>query len=323
MRGNTEIKEIFRGQPLTNGSITRFSNQFPLGEGWYNLSLRFNHTLTVGTGTTPLSENNLRVIRTITLRTDRSEFVCNVVSGRALYRWDQLLRGTAALSTAVAASNGTYSTLINIWFVDPLAQKPEDTILNTSRYSAVTLEVGLGTVSDLLGTVGTASVASTLDCYVERTKGPLPQKVRPLLFTEYGVRVPVDPNSTQTIDLERASNLAYKKMMAFACNTTTVVGVPFSGDASDAILSDVTIDHDGGRPFETILHSALNARNKQDYSLEAAVVGQDIFDFVRDGSLNSMLYSGDKSRLRFLWANGTLGSTPQINLSYMGTRPLI
>jgi len=323
MRGNTELKEIFRGQALTNGSVTRFSNQFPLGEGWYNLSMRFNHTLVVGTGTTPLSENNLRLIRSITLRTDRSEFVANVVPGRALYRWDQALRGTAAPSTAIAAANGTYSTLINLWFVDPLSQKPEDSILNTSRYSAVTLEVGLGTISDVLGTVGTATISSTLDCYVERTKGPLPQKVRPLLFMEYGVRVPIDPNSQQVIDMERASNLAYKRWMAFACNTTTVVGVPFSGDASDAILNDVTVDHDGGRPFETVLHGALNARNKQDYSLETAVVGQDLFDFVRDGSLNSMLYSGDKSRLRFLWSNGTLGTTPQINLSYMGTRPLI
>lgn len=323
MRGNTEIKEVFRGQTLTGGAITRFSTQFPLGEGWYRMALRFNHTLTVGTGTTPLSENNLRLVRSISLKSDRSEYVYNTVPGRAIYRWDQLLRGSAALSTTIAASNGTYSTLLNLWFVDPLAIKPEDTIFNTARYSAVTLEIGLGTITDVLGVPGTATIASTVDCYVERTKGPLPQQVRPLLFMEYGVRTPVDPSTISTVDVERASNLAYKRWQYFTCNTTTVVGVPFSGDASDAILSDVTVDHDGGRPFETILHNVLNAINKQDYALETAVVGQGITDFAKDGSLNSQLYSGDKSRLRLLWTNGTLGTLPQVNLAYMGTRPLL
>jgi hypothetical protein len=322
-RGNTEIKEVFRGQTLTNGAITRFSTQFPLGEGWYRMALRFNQTLVLGTGTTALSENNLRLIRTITFKTDRSEYVFNSVPGRAIYRWDQALRGTAALSTLIAAASATYSTLINLWFVDPLAIKPEDTVLNTARYSAVTLELGIGTISDVLGTPGTATIAVTVDCYIERSKGPLPDKVRPLIFSEYGVRVPVDPTSIQTIDLERASNLAYKRWQYFACNTTTVVGVPYSGDASDAILTDVTVDHDGGRPFETILHPVLNAINKQDYALETAVVGQGITDFARDGSLNSQLYSGDKSRLRLLWTNGTLGTTPQVNLAYMATRPLL
>lgn len=323
MRGNTEVKEMFRGRALNIGAITRFSPEFPLGEGWYNMSLRFNIALVVGTGTTPLSENNLRFIRSITLRTDRSEFVCNNVPGRAMYRWEQILRGTAGLSTAVAAASATYSTLISLWFVDPLAQKPEDTVLNTARYSAVTLEVGLGTVSDLLGVVGTSSVTATLDASVERSKGPLPPKVRPLLFTEYGTRVPVDPTSTQVIDVERASNLAYKRWQLFACNTTTVVGVPYSGDAGDLIVSDVTADHDGGRPFETMLYPVLQNRNRMDYSLEAAQPGTNHIDFVRDGSLQSMMYSGDKSRLRLLWTNGTLGTTPQVNLSYMGIRPLI
>lgn len=322
-RGNTELKEVFRGRSLTGGATTRFSPEFPLGEGWYNMILRFNHTLVVGTGTTPLSENNLRLVRGVTIRTDRSEFPVNNVPGRALYRWDQALRGTAALSTSIAAANGTYSTLIQCWFTDPLAQKPEDTVLNTSRYSAVTLEVTLGTITDVLGTPGTATISSTLDCYVERSKGPLPPKVRPLLFQEWGVRTPLDPTATQVHDLERASNLAYKRLMVFACNTTTVVGVPFSGDASDAMLTDVTLEHDGGRPYETILHNVLQNRNKQDYSLEAAVVGQDIIDFARDGSLQSSLYSGDKSRLRILWTNGTPGSTPQVNAAYQGFRPLL
>lgn len=323
MRGNTELKEMFRAAALNNGAVTRFSPQFPLGEGWYNMTFQFKHTLVVGTGTTPLSENNLRYIRSITLRTDRSEFIINNVPGRAMYRWEHILRGTAPQSTAIAAANGTYNTLFSVWFTDPLAQKPEDTVLNTARYSAVTLEVTMGTIADVLGTVGTATISSTLDCYVERSKGPLPKGVRPLLFTEYGVRVPVDPSVSQVHDLERATNLAYKRFMVFACGTTTIAGVPFSGDANDTMLTDITVDHDGGRPFETNLYQALQNRNRADYSQEAAVVGQNVVDFMRDGSLKSVMYSGDKSRLRLLWTNNTLAPPSQINLSYMGFRPLI
>ena len=330
-RGNTEIKEIFRGRTLTNGAVTRFSPEFPLGEGWVRMMLKLNLAVTIGTGTTPLSENGLRFLRSITFRTDRSEFPVNAVPARALARWETLLRGTGNIQPSIPASTATTSINLDIWFQDPLAIKPEDTVLNTARYSAVTLEVTCGTVADLFGTVGTSSVVPTLDCQVERTRGPLPAKVRPLLFLEYGVRTPIDPTSSQVIDFERASNLAYKRFLIFACNTTTVVGVPFSGDAGNLMLTDVTVDHDGGRPFETLLFPMQQANNKMDYSLEVAASalaglnmdGTNIHDYVRDGSLQSMLYSGDKSRLRYLWTNGTLGSTPQVNAAYMATRPLI
>jgi hypothetical protein len=319
-RGNTEIKELFRGRALTNGGTTRFSQELPMGEGWYKMTLRFNHTITTGTATGPLTQGLLRIIRGITLRSDRGELFVNNTPGRLLYQIDSIKAGSAAALAAVA--NGLQSNILNIWFFDPLSQMPEDYLIDTSRYSALTLEVNYGTVADLYGTVGTATVATTLDCIIERHRGRLPDKIRPVFQLEYGVRVPVNPSSFTEIALERAANLVYKRLYLFASSANAVAGVPWSGDADDALISEFTLDHDQGRPFETILHVIENALNKQEYSLETAIAGLDIIDFTRDGSFQSSLFSGNKSRLSARWVNGSVGSSPLVSLGYEGFRPL-
>jgi hypothetical protein len=43
--------------------------------------------------------------------------------------------------------------------------------------------------------------------------------------------------------------------------------------------------------------------NKNDYSLESVLAGITVTDFVRDGSINSALYPGDRSRLQYKWTN--------------------
>jgi len=148
-----------------------------------------------------------------------------------------LLRGAAALSNRHRGGLRDVFHLINLWFVDPHRDQ---------RQRIPWLNIG-----SLFGRdAGTWTRPPSPTCSARRarppsrqrwivtssaSKGPLPDKVRPLIFTEYGVRVPVDPSVVQVIDMERASNLAYKRWQYFACNTTTVPGVPFSGDASDAI----------------------------------------------------------------------------------------
>jgi len=213
------------------------------------MALRFNHTLVVGNnGYDAAAENNLRLLRSVTLKTDRSEYVYNSVPvglSTAGISCSGVRRDSRTASRRPPAIFHPHQPL----FVDPLAIKPEDTVLNTARYSAVTLELDSapsptcsapGHGHHRVNGVVTSSAARAAT-----------RQVRPLIFTEYGVRVPVDPSVVQVIDMERASNLATKRWQYFACNTTTVPGVPFSGIASDAILTDVDVDHDGGRPFET------------------------------------------------------------------------
>lgn len=319
-RGNTELKELFRGRALTVGGTTRFSQELPMGEGWYKMTLRFNHAIVTGTATGPLTEGTLRIVRGITLRSDRGELFVNNAPGRMLYKVDTFKAGTAALAQAVA--NGTQVSIINIWFFDPLMQMPEDYLIDTSRYSAMTLEINYGTVADLYGTVGTATVTATVDCLIERHRGRLPDKIRPVFQKEYGVRVPVNPSSFTEIALERAANLAYNRFLLFGSSANAVAGVPWSGDADDTLVAEFTVDHDQGRPFETILHPIELQLNKQEYSLETALAGHDIIDFCRDGSFQSALFSGNKSRLSVRWVNGVVGASPLVSLGYEAFRPL-
>jgi len=180
----------------------------------------------------------------------------------------------------------------------------------------------MGTVADLLGTVGTSSITATVDCYIERLKGRLPDEIRPLFYQEYGFRGPVDPTTVLSLDLERANDLSYKRLYHFAGNTTTAAGVPFSGDAANAVTSDITLDDGATPPVLNNLFDVMQRQNREDYSLETRLNGWGIIDLVRDGSHQSAVYSGDRARLQEKWTTGTLGTTPQITVGYEGYRTI-
>jgi hypothetical protein len=321
-RGNLEQFEIARGLTLTNSATTRITTPFPLGEVWTRLLLRLNILLTLGTGAGAIAEGELRYLKSFRLSTDRGELLVNNVPGRLLYRIDSIKAGTPSVKDAIAAVTGTYRVPIMLWFWDPLANVPEDTLLNTARYSSLTLEVGLGAESDLLTTVGTATAATTLDIIVERERGRVPQQVAPQFFQEIGFRGPVDPTTIQNVDLERAANMAFKRLYPFA-TSGALVGVPFSGAVDDTVFSDLTVDVDSGNAVDRMLADILQRGNKQDYSLESRITGLTVLDLMKDGSIQSLLYSGDKSRLAVKWTNLTgLPTTPQVTIGYEAIRPL-
>src|SRR5258708_23386483 len=204
-RGNSELIEVFRGRALGVGGPTTFQGQdFPYGEAWIRMLLKINVTLVLGTGPTEFSEALMRVVRAIQFQTDRSEIICNAAPGRLMYKIGVTKAGTPPDLDTFAAASATYTILIPIWFADPLMLKPEDTILDTRRYNSLVLRLTMGTVSDLLGTPGTASYTATLDCYVERLKGRLPDALRPLFFPEYGYRGPVAPTPVMSLSLAPA-----------------------------------------------------------------------------------------------------------------------
>jgi len=93
---NTEVKEVFRGQTINASGVTRFSNAngIPLGEGWVRTILQFNNTVVIGTGAGALADGALRIIKGITLRSDKNEFFANSAPGKELYLYSWIKRGT-------------------------------------------------------------------------------------------------------------------------------------------------------------------------------------------------------------------------------------
>lgn len=323
-RNVIERVEVNRSASVGVSTTTIFNKDFPLGEGWHKMIIHFEPVLTVGTGTGAISEGELTLFPSIRFRTDKNELIINSCPARFLYRMDQVKSGTLATKNAVAASNGTYNTHLIVWFIDPNMMKPEDTILDTSKYNSVQLEITQGGVGSLLSTVGTASLVTTCDIYLERVKGRLDPKIKPAFYPEYGlIGAPVDPTSTTEFNPERAANLAYKRFhVAATAGTGVVAGTAYSGPAVNTIISDLTVEDDTGFPFNTVLQDIVRQQNKSDYMIETILTGHHVVDFVLDRSILSALFSGDKSRLKVKWANQALPGTPQVTGAYEGIRPV-
>lgn len=300
-RGYLEHPNFINGAALNIGNSTPFQKEFPVGEGWYKAQARFNITLTVGTGTTPISEGELLFIKKVFLKTDRGEILCNL-PGRAIYKIGVYLSGQTPRKDAIAAANGTYRVNLPIYFADPRMMRPEDTILNTARYNTLSMDVTLGSVSDLLGVPGTATVAATLDFEVERSLGRLPDEALPFGHMSYDYRQPADASSRTEVDLDRAPDMSIMRLFVHS-SANGIAGIPWSGANADDVQDKVTIK-DQNKPIDKDrIHAMIQEGNKIDAGLESIIAGVEVFDWVRDGSITSALATGDKSMLQYTWTN--------------------
>jgi hypothetical protein len=300
-RRDLEIISHFRTQPLNANGPTVLGRDFPLGEGWYQMMLRFNLVVVIGTGAGPVAEGELLVIKNVILRTSAGEVVCQL-PGRALYKIATVKSGTVPRKDAIAAASATYSVDLPVWFADDALQIPEDTMLDTSRYNSLQLEIQMGTIADLFTAPGTATVTFNLDMEIERTKGLLPKEAQPIFHIQYAAAPPIDAFSQTFIDLERSPDMAYKRLYAHASASGTPGGI-FTGANADDVQALESIVDQSGDIIRERFHEMIQNQNKRVYKLETVIAGVTVFDFVRDGSINSALYPGDRSRLQYKWTN--------------------
>lgn len=320
-RRDLEIISHFRGQALNGGGPTVLGKDFPLGEGWYQTMLRFNLVVVIGTGAGPVTEGELLVIKGVNLKTSAGEVVCDL-PGRALFKIATVKGGTTPRKDAIAAASATYSVDIPLTFTDEKMGIPEDTILDTSRYSSLRLEISMGTIADLFTAPGTATVTFNLDLEIERTKGLLPQKARPVFHVQYSYAQPQDASVQTFIDLDRAPDLGYKRLYVHASANGTAGGI-FTGANADDVQSLESIVDQSGDIVRERFHEMIQNQNKRSYSLETVLAGITVFDFVRDGSINSALYPGDRSRLQYKWTNKAgVAAGDIVSLAFEGARGL-
>ena len=288
------------------------------------MQLRINILFVVGTGTTPITEGELNFIKNVFIKTDRGEIICNL-PGRALYKVASYKGGLVApRKDAIAAASATYSVNLPIWFADHirLMDRPEDTVLDTKRYSSLTVEVVLGTVADLLTTVGTSSVTATLDLEVVRTKGLMHKNGEPVAVIAYDFRNPVDASVTQQVLLERAQDLALKRLYIHS-STSGTASVPFSGVNADTIQNIVQVKDQSGFIMKDRIHRMIQESNQVDAQLESIITGMEMLDFVQEGSLQAALSTAGKSLLQYQWTNqGGVGANSIVTVAQEGIRSL-
>lgn len=320
-RRDLEVIAHFRGQVLNAGAPNVLGKDFPLGEGWYRLMLRFNIVVVIGTGAGPVTEGELLVIKNVLLRTGRGEIICNL-PGRALFKIATTKAKTVPRKDAIAASTATFSVDLTIFFVDDEMKRPEDTILDTGAYNSITLEITMGTVADLFTAPGTATAAFNLDAEIERTKGMLPPAAKPMFHVQYAAMQSQDASVQTFIDIDRSPDLAYKRFYAHASANGVAGGIFTGANADDVQALESFVDQSGDIVRERF-HEMIQNQNKVDYSLETVLAGVTVTDFVRDGSINSALYPGDRSRLQYKWTNKAgVAAGDVVSLAYEGVRGL-
>lgn len=329
MRGYVERPNLIDGAALNASGQTQFSKEFPMGEGWFALFLTLNLTVVIGTGAGPIAEGELLFVKNVLLRTDRGEILCNL-PGRALWKIAALKNGALPHKDAIAAASATYRVHLPIYFCDPEGGhsmlRPEDTILDTSRYNSLSLQVTLGSLDDLFTAKGTATLAVTMDAEVERTFGVLPgskpgEGGRPIAHINYDMRPPVDANSLQYIDIERSADMSLKRLYLHTGSTGTA-GVPWSGANSDNRLAVINVK-DQNRFIEKDRRARhIQYQNKLDSGLESILTGVYCFNFVKDKSIASALATADKSVLQMTFTNDTAAANNICTLTQEGIRTL-
>lgn len=312
-RGYVERANVITGAALTLNGQTTFSKEFPMGEGWFKAWLRLNFTVVIGTGAGPVAEGELLAIKNVLLRTDRGEMICNL-PGRALYKIATYRSRTAPRKDAIAAASATYRVGIPIFFADFAMNVPTDTLLDTSRYNSVSLQLTLGGLTDLFTAPGTATLSATFDMEIERSFGKVPTEAQPIFHASYDFRPPVDASVTQNIDVERSTDMSVKRLYVHS-GTGGTGGVPCSGVNADTIQNVILLKDQNRFIEKDRIHSFIQDMNKADAELETLLTGIEVFDFAREGAISGALATGDKSVLQYSWTNqGGVGANSIVTL---------
>lgn len=296
---DTEEVVVFTAKALNANGRTQIGGDLPLLHGWYKANLRIGIVLTVGTGTGAITLGELDIIKNVMMRTDKGEVLVDL-PGRALYNIANVKSATAPRKDAIAAASATYHVNLPIYFTDDRMVQPEDTILATDRYNSINLEVQMGTVSDLLSTPGTASITLDADFEVLRTSDVTP--IRPIAHVSYRAESTQDPNAGTNINLERDLNKNIKRLYVHTASSASA-GEPFTGTNDDGVIDDSSLKDHNRAIIQDRIYEMVQDDNKEEYSLESVIAGLQVFDFVRDGSINSSLWTGDLSKLQYTWSN--------------------
>lgn len=194
------VKKQF--ESLTGGAIgTAAPGDVTSGQGMptgnmilKNLSLGINYNLTIGTGTTPQTNGEILLAKSIYVNSDKHGTIVEGLDGMLLHRMLQHIWGERGQTTAYAAATGNYYTSWCIPMALPEnvhAFRPLDSALDLLN-TRIDTRIGFNTQSVALGTPGTASSIPTVNWSGELGYSPKePPSAAQLLEGELPIWAPV------------------------------------------------------------------------------------------------------------------------------------
>ena len=315
------IEQIFGNKALNLGGPNPITADIPMGggEGWLGLLLEFIYTIVIGTGTTAISEGELGIIRNITFKTD-VDGESHILTGRAAYRYNHFIEILPSNKDAIAAASADYRVTVPILFADMMSGNPYETILDTGRYKSCELNPSMGSIADLLGTPGTATVTAKLNCSVIKTKERLLDWQKPVAYPYIKSLGQTDYTGLLR-NLERSPDLRMRRLF-WMLTTASTAGVPFSGTPADDSIKNVSIEHQAGYEYKKVIRQQLADEFAKHFGVTRPA-GWYGFDFMKDGDLsNAFLTDPDfVSKLQLTWETDS-GTAAMVNTLLDGVRAL-
>ena len=317
MRKAQIYQNIVNNAVMLQGGVSIYRPEFPLGEGYYYIMLEIINNLTVGSASGAISEGELQIIRNVYFRSDRDGIIINA-NGRELFRDAESIFGQTPYKDAIAATTGVYRVQIPLIFANPILLRPNDLVLDTSRYKNLEMYITLGTLSDCFTSVGTASSVFNINITVVKSDGMLLPSEKPYAMPYIAGLPPINPSTTSYVDIERASDLAILQLMAFTTDPATP-GLPYSGTVLGTTMTTLQIEDNFGFPVRNTPVSNLQQYEKLIRQVPTVQTGVYLIDFAKDGSILSAYPTGDKSKCQLNGIYNT-GTTPQLTAMIRGYR---
>lgn len=303
---------------LTQAVPLVFSDGLPTGdEAIYGVNLRLRGALDLTTSSAGTAvTNGVEVfVRNIRIETDKHGILVDNMDGLAMYRFNQIDKGTlpddlnvTTMTTGTPALDYTF----NIPFADKNFLRSYDTLLDMLK-SKMTIYVTLGIVTDMVsgGTyTGTFVVTTpTIDVWADIIRNPNPVSGNvngvdfiselPIMQRSIEVRK-YDVTSTSTgfkFALPYGDRI-YRRIIVQQRNSSTLAELATVITATQNIGLEIN-----GFPWmQQIPWADQNARNKQDFQMETLPTGIAVFDFGQEGRIGDMLntLSADQGTMNFV-----------------------
>jgi len=330
MRFSQEIACPVKGEAIAPGQVKTYRDIFPMsGESWERLRLVLHNTVIIGSGDDAVPLGGFQMLKGINLRTSRNEQPVSI-PGMGLYYLNLFDKKTEPYFDPIAVGSAEYLAAIDIPFAFNFMSYADDLLLQTKRYSHLELELAIGTIADLYETPGTASVVSTFDIILSRSKNPFleekkeeKKKFEAMAFIRK--LAPFNPATQPYILIESAQDLALFGFILVAHEDATP-GVAFSGTPSD-ILDSLTFKD----PLLTYINGAplshfKTERKKYMGNSGADLTGIYLHLFSEDGSILSAYgtYGVNATKEIRLEMGSIVGAPadPQVDVILFGMRTL-
>jgi len=309
------------------------SVELPRSFPYKMIRARLRGSLTIGTGTTPLSDSPVGLIRRFTVIADGRKQLIDI-SGQHAYRLSNLLNGKAG-ELVPASATGNFFGAFNVHHEMRRFLSPIWSYFDPRPYEKVEARVQWGTTSDLLGTPGTATIGAetALDLQLVQTSaGEDAMGFNKIIsFDEFSFGAA--PVSNFTINVPRTGLLAGILISTYQAGVATNDFFQNTATGSSNVAGGLTLKSDNNFVhIDNLNPSTIQAANVEDYQLDSntggtnmgqGITGYYYLDLTEDGMATSLLNTYDLNVLQLLVSSRAgLATATTLRVTYTFFEPI-